>query len=90
MHVHTYALSRSCGRASFPFIRNIYSVTQDLIHDARPVGSEKSSGLCNTQQLFIFRGLILVIVRGKTFCATIPGVSVYWGLESIDGGSGAS
>ena len=28
------------------------------------------------------------IVRGKTFCATIPGVSVYWGLESIDGGSG--
>ena len=46
------------GRASFPFIRNIASITQDLIHGARPVGAEKSSDYA-ILKLFIFRGLIL-------------------------------
>ena len=51
---YTYALSR-LRPSSFPFNPKYSSITQDLIHGARPVGAEKSSGYA-ILKLLIFPG----------------------------------
>ena len=69
------------GRASFPFIRNIPSITQDLIHGARPVGAEKSSGYAILNNFSYFVDLFW-IVRGKTFVLLYLGL-VFTGALSL-------